>query len=100
MSHSSTAPSSPSEIFTTSFELSQALLEPELTERIVTAVINQPALGMAVRHYLYVSWTVRRTAQELSFHQRERESMYDMLLEERAFQEAAFPIVEEYCRRR
>jgi hypothetical protein len=81
MSHSSTASSEPSELFTTSFKLSQALLEPGLMNLITTAFASDPTMAMAVRHYLYVAWAVRRTAQDLIFQQRERESMYDMLME-------------------
>jgi hypothetical protein len=82
MSHSSATCPEPSELFTTPFELSEALFEPGLTDLITTSFTTNPAMAMAVRHYLYVSWAVHRTAQDLSFQQRERESMYDMLMEQ------------------
>jgi hypothetical protein len=63
---------------------------------ITMSFTTNPAMAMAVRHYLYVSCAVFRIAQDLSVQQQERESMYDMLMERQLFQEAAFPIVQEY----
>ena len=77
----------------TSIELSRLLLDQEMNFAVATAFSSSPLSTTILRHYLFISQNIERLRQDLSRHQQERESIFDVLSHSAPFQDIMNPIV-------
>ena len=101
MSNSSDQSSSDEYPVLTSTELSRLLLDQEMNFAVATAFSSSPLSTTILRHYLFLSQNIERLRQDLSRHQQERESIFDILSHSAPFQDIMNPIVLNfrYCQR-
>ena len=76
-----------------STELSRLLLDQEMNFAVATAFSSSPLSTTILRHYLFLSQNIERLRQDLSRHQQERESIFDVLSHSAPFQDIITPIV-------
>ena len=95
MSNSSeSCPSSPDEYpFLTATELSQLLLDQEMNFAVSTTFSSSPLSTVLLWHYLFLSHNIERIQQDLTRHQLERQSIFDILSHSTPFCDTITPIV-------
>ena len=77
----------------TSTKLSQLLLDQEMNFAVSTTFSSSPLLTILLWQYLFLSHNLERIRQDLTRHQLERESIFDILSHSAPFQDIITPIV-------
>ena len=77
----------------TSSELSQLLLNQEMNFAVLTAFSSSPLSTILLRQYLFLSHNLERIQQDLTHHQQEQESIFNILSHSALFQDIITPIV-------
>ena len=76
----------------TSAELSRLLLDQEMNFAVSTAFSSSPLSTVLLQQYLFLSHSLERIRQDLTHHQLERESIFDVLSHSALFQDIITPI--------
>ena len=77
----------------TSAELSRLLLDQEMNFAVLTAFYLSPLSTVLLRQYLFLFHNLEQIQQDLTCHQLERESIFDVLSHSAPFQDIITPIV-------
>ena len=77
----------------TSAELSWLLLDQEMNFAVSTTFSSSPLSTVLLRQYLFLSHNLEWIQQDLTCHQLERESIFDVLSHSAPFQDIIMPIV-------
>ena len=77
----------------TSSELSRLLLDQEMNFVVSTTFSSSPLSTVLLQQYLFLSRNLERLWQDLTHHQQERESIFDILSHSAPFQNIITPIV-------
>ena len=77
----------------TSAELSRLLLDPEMNFAVSTVFSSSPLSTVLLQQYLFLSHNLEWIRQDLTRHQLERESIFDILSHSTPFQDIITPIV-------
>ena len=94
MSTSESRPSSPDEYpFLTATKLSRLLLDQEMNFAVSTMFSSSPLSTILLRNYLFLSHNIERIWQDLTRHQLERQSLFDILSHSTPFHDTITPIV-------
>ena len=91
---SESCPSSPDEYpFLTATELSRLLLDQEMNFAVSTMFSSSPLLTILLRNYLFLSHNIEWIWQDLTWHQLEWQSLFDILSHSTLFRDTITPIV-------
>ena len=80
----------------TSAELSWLLLDQEMNFAVLTAFSSSPLLTVLLQQYLFLSHNLEWIRQDLTRHQLERGSIFDVLSHSAPFQDIITPIVLDF----
>ena len=94
LTSSESHPSSPDEYpFLTATKLSQLLLDQEMNFAVSTMFSSSPLLTILLQNYLFLSHNIEQIQQDLTQHQLEQQSLFNILSHSTLFHDTITPIV-------
>ena len=94
LTSSESCPSSPDEYpFLTTTELSQLLLDQEMNFAVSTMFSSSPLSTILLWNYLFLSHNIKQIRQDLTRHQLEQQSRFNILSHSAPFRDTITPIV-------